>query len=168
MKENELFDKDDKIEMLENIGSAMYGKNWKSEIARVSGINDRTIRQWAAGERPIPDMFLRGLLSECARHIDSVKSALNRAARDIKSYMPDLKIIYTPTKFCVSTCIDEQKIDWFDVLGERVGLIDGNAIDKNGYDYVHDAFLLMPKFTIDELIAAKNDYFEKNNHPGML
>ncbi|MFJ5317191.1 hypothetical protein [Pectobacterium versatile] len=167
MKEPELFDNDDKIEMFKTLCSTMYGKNWKSEIARVSDINDRTIRQWAAGERPIPDMFLRGLLSECTRHIESVQSALRRAARDVKSYLPELKIIYTPVKFCVGT-FDAQKIDWFDVLGERVGLIDGNFIDKNGYDYVHDEFLLSPKFTIEELIAAKNDYYEKNNHPGMF
>ncbi|MEL0577046.1 hypothetical protein AACK17_00645 [Pectobacterium punjabense] len=168
MSKSELFSNDDKIELFETLVSTMYGKNWKSEIARVSDINDRTIRQWAAGERPIPDMFLRGLLSECVRHINSVQSALNAAARELNRYMPDLKIIYTPTKFSVSTCIDENKIDWFDVLGERIGLIDGRAVDKNGFDYAHDETLVVPRFTIDALIAAKNDYFEKNDHPGIL
>jgi NOL1/NOP2/fmu family ribosome biogenesis protein len=35
------------------IGSALFGPRWQSEMARVIGVNDRSIRRWAAG-RDIP------------------------------------------------------------------------------------------------------------------
>ena len=40
--------------MIAHIGSALYGPRWQSELARVLGVSDRTMRRWAAGaEVPI-------------------------------------------------------------------------------------------------------------------
>ncbi len=42
-------------EALEKIGQALYGDRWQSDIARDLGLSDaRRVRQWMAGERPIP------------------------------------------------------------------------------------------------------------------
>lgn len=39
---------------LRQAGEALFGATWQSELARQLGINDRRVRQWIAGERPIP------------------------------------------------------------------------------------------------------------------
>lgn len=42
-------------EDLRKTGEALFGATWQSELARQLGINDsRRVRQWLAGERPIP------------------------------------------------------------------------------------------------------------------
>ena len=38
------------IQKLEMIGVAMFGEQWQSAIAKKLGVNDRTVRRWAAGE----------------------------------------------------------------------------------------------------------------------
>lgn len=38
------------IQKLEMIGLAMFGEQWQSAIAKKLGVNDRTVRRWAAGD----------------------------------------------------------------------------------------------------------------------
>ena len=38
------------IQKLEMIGLSMFGEQWQSAIAKKLGVNDRTVRRWAAGE----------------------------------------------------------------------------------------------------------------------
>lgn len=38
------------IQKLEMIGVAMFGEQWQSAIAKKLGVNDRTVRRWAAGD----------------------------------------------------------------------------------------------------------------------
>lgn len=33
---------------------ALYGPRWTTAFARANGINPRTVRRWASGERPVP------------------------------------------------------------------------------------------------------------------
>lgn len=59
-------------------GSALYGDRWQTDLARDLGLSDgRRIRQWLAGERPIPP----GVWSDIAgllRHRQmSIQSVLN-------------------------------------------------------------------------------------------
>jgi hypothetical protein len=42
------------IELLIRVGEALYGEQWKAEIARALDVSARTVRRWAAGENPIP------------------------------------------------------------------------------------------------------------------
>lgn len=35
--------------LLAQIGNALYGPRWQSELARALGVSDRTVRRWAAG-----------------------------------------------------------------------------------------------------------------------
>lgn len=39
---------------LERAGQLLYGSRWQSDLARDLSVNDRRVRQWMAGERPIP------------------------------------------------------------------------------------------------------------------
>lgn len=41
-------------EQLRIIGEALYGERWQSDIARDLDVDSRRVRQWLAGERPIP------------------------------------------------------------------------------------------------------------------
>lgn len=39
---------------LRRCGTILYGDRWQSDLARALNVNDRRVRQWIAGERPIP------------------------------------------------------------------------------------------------------------------
>jgi DNA-binding transcriptional regulator YdaS (Cro superfamily) len=41
-------------EQLARAGRLLYGSRWQSELARALDVNDRRVRQWMSGERPIP------------------------------------------------------------------------------------------------------------------
>jgi hypothetical protein len=41
-------------DQLERVGNLLYGTRWQSDLARALEVNDRRVRQWMAGERPIP------------------------------------------------------------------------------------------------------------------
>lgn len=42
------------MENLRMIGQALYGQQWKSDLARDLGVADRTVRRWLAGESEMP------------------------------------------------------------------------------------------------------------------
>jgi len=60
-------------DILNQAGPALYGPAWKNDLARALGayhpdgprehIDNRLLRRWAAGDRPIPDWILPALLS---------------------------------------------------------------------------------------------------------
>src|SRR5208282_1633117 len=52
--------------ILHEVGRALYGDIWQSELARDLGCNDRTVRKWNAGDAPIPE-YLRGEVAEICR-----------------------------------------------------------------------------------------------------
>jgi len=42
-------------DLLREVGEALYGSRWQSDLARALGVTDRTVRRWAAGEwQPAP------------------------------------------------------------------------------------------------------------------
>lgn len=48
-------------------GESLYGPRWQSEVARLLEIDNRRVRAWLAGERPIPDGIWRELAIELRR-----------------------------------------------------------------------------------------------------
>ena len=48
-------------EQLTAIGTALYGSQWQSALARDLGVVDRTMRRWVAGESPIPTGIIADL-----------------------------------------------------------------------------------------------------------
>jgi len=52
--------------ILHEVGRALYGNIWQSELARDLGCNDRTVRKWNAGDAPIPE-HLRGEVAKICR-----------------------------------------------------------------------------------------------------
>ena len=55
-------------ENLIKAGEALYGERWKTDLGRALGLGDgRRIRQWLAGDRPIPEGVwkdVKGLLRD--------------------------------------------------------------------------------------------------------
>ncbi len=41
-------------EKLTECGLALYGKTWQTQLGNALGTDSRRIRQWLAGERPVP------------------------------------------------------------------------------------------------------------------
>ncbi|UYZ74519.1 helix-turn-helix domain-containing protein [Moraxella bovis] len=54
-------------DQLTAIGTALYGTQWQSDLARALNVDSRRVRQWLKEERPIPDWLddeLKVLLNE--------------------------------------------------------------------------------------------------------
>ncbi len=50
-------------DQLSTIGTALYGTQWQSDLARALDIDSRRVRQWLNDERPLPD-WLDGELNQ--------------------------------------------------------------------------------------------------------
>jgi hypothetical protein len=42
------------IDLLTEVGLALFGPRWQSETGKALGVSDRTVRRWVAGD-PIPE-----------------------------------------------------------------------------------------------------------------
>lgn len=67
------------VDQLTAIGTALYGSQWQSALARDLGIADRTMRRWVSGESPIPT----GIIAELTR-------LLRERQMDIEAVLADL------------------------------------------------------------------------------
>ena len=69
--------------LLSDVGEALYGPRWQTELARDLGIADRTMRRWIAGDsEPAPGVWLDLLriTQERAMALDAVADRLKLAA----------------------------------------------------------------------------------------
>ena len=67
------------VDQLTAIGTALYGQQWQSALARALRVVDRTMRRWVAGESPIPTGIiadLRRLLRERQAQIEMLLDSL--------------------------------------------------------------------------------------------
>ena len=62
--------------LLHNVGAALYGPRWQSELARALGVSDRTVRRWAAGTHPIPAGLYLELLRLCSAREDGLREVV--------------------------------------------------------------------------------------------
>jgi len=69
--------------LLADIGEALYGERWQSDLASALGVNRRTIARWVSGKFDPPDAVwddLRVLLDARGRAIGALVHRLKRAA----------------------------------------------------------------------------------------
>lgn len=52
---------------LRSVGSALYGENWQSAVARDLDVAIRTVQRWAAGEFDIPPGVWADLAKLCRK-----------------------------------------------------------------------------------------------------
>ncbi|WP_315833877.1 hypothetical protein [Bradyrhizobium prioriisuperbiae] len=61
--------------LLSNVGEALYGPRWQTELSRRISVSDRTVRRWASGADDVPSGVyyeLLGALTERAVELDDV------------------------------------------------------------------------------------------------
>ena len=54
-------------------GETLYGPNYRSELGRALGVNERTIRRWVSGEYPVPDKVWLELAEFCQERHETLK-----------------------------------------------------------------------------------------------
>lgn len=65
---------------LKAAGELLYGTRWQSDLARVLGVGDRRVREWAAGERSTPPGVwtdITALLRQRQTHIEALLETLD-------------------------------------------------------------------------------------------
>jgi hypothetical protein len=63
---------------LRKAGVALYGEQWRSELARALGVTDRTVRRWAYGEYSIPDDARERVVELCRARAKMLNAVMRR------------------------------------------------------------------------------------------
>jgi hypothetical protein len=63
---------------LRKAGFALYGEQWRSELARALGVTDRTVRRWAHDEYSIPDDARDRIMELCRQRADMLNAVMRR------------------------------------------------------------------------------------------
>jgi methylphosphotriester-DNA--protein-cysteine methyltransferase len=66
-------------DLLRDVGEALYGPRWQSDLARDLGVSDRTMRRWLARTDDLPPGVALDLLRLCeerAAQLDEVRERL--------------------------------------------------------------------------------------------
>lgn len=68
-------------DLLPQVGEALWGSRWQTDMAEALSISDRTVRRWIAGERIPPGVWLDliRLMQERSMLLDD----LSNQARDV-------------------------------------------------------------------------------------
>lgn len=160
---------EEKIEWLTELAAVIYGDHWKPALAAQLGVNDRSVRQWANGERTIPDSVIRGLLSLAHDRAGTIMRRAERAALDMRGQPGYERAIYQP-----GLRLDEIRRDlytekraWFDIDGQLFALNEnGSVIDVRGYETTWAGATVLPDgITVADLLHAMEKHIEENgNH----
>jgi hypothetical protein len=59
-------------------GVALYGEQWRSELARALGVTDRTVRRWAHDEYSIPDDARERIIELCRARTKMIDAVMRR------------------------------------------------------------------------------------------
>lgn len=63
------------LEAFSQIGEALYGDRWTSELARDLEVTYRTVLNWRQGTSPLPDDIVKRLRPVVRRRMDGVERA---------------------------------------------------------------------------------------------
>jgi predicted transcriptional regulator len=63
---------------LRKAGFALYGEQWRSELARALGVTDRTIRRWAHEEYAIPNEARERVIELCRERVEMLDTVMRR------------------------------------------------------------------------------------------
>ncbi len=62
-------------------GVALYGEQWRSELARALGVTDRTVRRWAHDEYSIPDDARERIIELCRARTKMIDAVMRRLGK---------------------------------------------------------------------------------------
>jgi len=146
------------IQKLEMIGLSMFGEQWQSAIAKKLGVNDRTVRRWAAGDIQInPNIFAdleRALVQRQAdlrltlRVLQHGELFVGKTVniKHLKNALADESYNYSDMS-SFSDFVDE----WIQ-LNIEIPMAENAGLDKNTdsiYDYIDN---------VNELRDCQNDF----------
>jgi plasmid maintenance system antidote protein VapI len=63
---------------LRKAGFALYGEQWRSELARALGVTDRTVRRWVHDEYSIPDDARDHIMELCGQRVEMLNAVMRR------------------------------------------------------------------------------------------
>jgi transposase-like protein len=63
---------------LRKAGFALYGEQWRSELARALGVTDRTVRRWVHDEYSIPDDARDRIMELCWQRVEMLNAVMRR------------------------------------------------------------------------------------------
>lgn len=68
-------------DLLRQIGEALFGDRWQTQLSRALDVSDRTVRRWLAGEPPKPGVAanLRRLLQDRVQALGDQVLKIDRA-----------------------------------------------------------------------------------------
>ena len=145
------------IQKLEMIGVAMFGEQWQSAIAKKLGVNDRTVRRWAAGEIQIN----QNIFADLQRAIIERQRQLQLTLRILKH--GELLLGQTVNIFHLQNALEDifnnypleslnDAVDEWIQLNIEIPLAENIGLNKNSdsiYDYVDN---------VNELRDCQNDF----------
>lgn len=160
---------DDKIEWLTELCSDIYGsEHWKTKLADHLEINVLSVNQWADGERTIPDIVVRGILSLAHGRASAIARHAERVALDMKNKSGYQRIIYQS-----GLHLEELRRDlytenraWFDVDGQLFALNESGVVhDVHGYETTWAGASILPDgVTVSDLVRARDLYIDENGN----
>jgi len=63
---------------LRKAGFALYGEQWRSELARALGVTDRTVRRWVHDEYSIPNDARQRIIELCGQRVEMLNAVMRR------------------------------------------------------------------------------------------
>lgn len=83
---------------LATVTSLLYGERWQRPLSRSLSVNDRLVRRWARGERPIPSWVEPTLISLLQQRLESIHDEILRATEDLPVIDLDAKCKTSPDR----------------------------------------------------------------------
>lgn len=79
-----MIEREEEIKNLTIVGEALFGKRFQSDLTRALGLSDsRRMRQWLAGDRPIPPDVWQDLKVLLETRSKSIQFALDMVQSEI-------------------------------------------------------------------------------------
>lgn len=152
-------------DLLIGAGSALFGGEWQRAIARTLGplhpggsrdaIDDRLVRRWAAGERPIPNWVFPALVKIIDTRATELDVLLIRLSKEVSVPADALQalrdLIRAANKSNRQSCMQRASklVDHITPPGEDVGLVTRAA--RRVLDKAMHLFNSIPSGTLDEI-----------------
>lgn len=73
----------DNNERLRELGEALFGPRWQTDVSRALGVTDRTVRDWVSGKTEVRDRILVELLAHARERERELEEIIGRIEDEI-------------------------------------------------------------------------------------
>ncbi len=71
--------------MLRELGEALYGPRWQTDVSRALEVTDRTVRDWVSGKTEIRDRILVELIAHARDRERALLEVIERIEDELKN-----------------------------------------------------------------------------------